>query len=334
MSDIMQRPNDTVATVAADSLISLAISKDVDMERLKELIDLRNKEMDRQAKLLFDRNFADMQREFKPVCKKNTVADKEGKIAYRYASLDDILAVYQPIISGHGFGYRFEQEERPGNITRIVCVVSGYGHETRSFSDVPLPEMTRMTNAVQQRGSAITYAKRYAFCNAFGVVLADDDDDGRGASDTVVKYAESTPMAAPSTQVDMSEEEQKRHDEIKTLRGKLFSIALDNNFTDEEKQTLKAKANIGRANTEGYKKYVISLIAEATEKIAKKAGSTTAAVEVSATAPEATAPSEEVKTSIGEPVNPAVAKMFSSLKKEFDAPDKTGAPVDPEKDLF
>jgi hypothetical protein len=32
-------------------------------------------------------------------------------------------------------------------------------------------------NAIQQIGTAITYAKRYTFCNAFGIMTADEDTD-------------------------------------------------------------------------------------------------------------------------------------------------------------
>lgn len=312
MSDLIEKSNAT-SPAAADSLISLAISKDVDMDRLRELIQLRNNELERQSKLLFDRNFAEMQKEFKPVPKKNAVADREGNIAYRYASLDDILAVYQPIISGHGFGYRFEQEERPGNITRIVCIVSGYGHETRSFSDVPLPEMTRMTNAVQQRGSAITYAKRYAFCNAFGVMLADDDDDGRGASVKTINE----PIAMAVDAVTMSPEDQKRHDDIKAMVDQLFSILLNDKFTVAERKDFKTKVNIGKANTDGYKKYVQTLLAEYQHKLDER------------NKPDKTTPEVPVTNKVGEPINPAVAQMFTGLKKEMDKNEQKPA-TDPD----
>ena len=32
-------------------------------------------------------------------------------------------------------------------------------------------------NTPQKFASALTYAKRYAFCNAFGILTADEDDD-------------------------------------------------------------------------------------------------------------------------------------------------------------
>src|SRR3990167_3791525 len=34
-------------------------------------------------------------------------------------------------------------------------------------------------NAAQKVASALTYAKRYAFCNAFGILTGDADDDAR-----------------------------------------------------------------------------------------------------------------------------------------------------------
>ena len=36
---------------------------------------------------------------------------------------------------------------------------------------------TAMMNAPQQTAATMTYAKRYAFCNAFGIMTGDEDTD-------------------------------------------------------------------------------------------------------------------------------------------------------------
>ena len=48
----------------------------------------------------------------------------------------------------------------------------------------------------QQIGSATTYAKRYSFCNQFGIMTGDEDDDASGdrADKTPAKPAEKKPV--------------------------------------------------------------------------------------------------------------------------------------------
>ena len=62
-----------------DSLIQLAIERGLDTDKLEKLIDLRNKEIERQAKLAFDDAFARMQAEFCPVMRNKTAKGDDGK---------------------------------------------------------------------------------------------------------------------------------------------------------------------------------------------------------------------------------------------------------------
>jgi hypothetical protein len=56
----------------------------------------------------------------------------------------------------------------------------------------------KFTNTItaQQRGAALTYARRYAACSLLGIV-ADEDDDGNAASGNVKK--ETAPVIKPAT---------------------------------------------------------------------------------------------------------------------------------------
>ena len=53
------------------------------------------------------------------------------------------------------------------------------GHTQRVAVRVPIDKSGYM-NPTQQHGSAISYAKRYALCDAFGILTADEDDDAIG----------------------------------------------------------------------------------------------------------------------------------------------------------
>jgi hypothetical protein len=167
-----------VAIRPVDNLIASAVANNLDVDKLERLIDMRNKELARTAKLDYDEHFAAMQKEYVPVGKGREAKDRDGiRVLYKYCPLEDILRVYQPIISKHGFSYRWAEEAMTPTERRIWCIVAGYGHEERSYVDIPIPVATSFTNAVQQRGSATTYGKRYSFVSAFGVIIDGEDDD-------------------------------------------------------------------------------------------------------------------------------------------------------------
>lgn len=171
--------------MSSQELITFALVNDK-LDTLDKLIAMKNAEEDRANKREFTLHFSEMQREFPPVYRDGQVKGKDGTHKYNYISLDAILKVYSPIIAKHGFGFRWTEEEvKDGKEKRVWCIVSGYGHEERTYVDIPVLSATDFTNAIQQRGSATSYGKRYSFMNLFGVIVADEDDDAAGFEDGV-----------------------------------------------------------------------------------------------------------------------------------------------------
>jgi hypothetical protein len=192
-----------VAIRPVDGLIASAVEKNLDVDKLERLIDMRNKELARQAKLDYDEHFAAMQLDYVPVSKTKAALDRDGKkVLYRYCPLEDILRVYQPIISRHGFSYRWSEETISPTEKRMWCVVAGFGHEERSYVDIPIQAATSFTNSVQQRGSATTYGKRYSFVDAFGVIIDGEDDDATSINHAPAKSV----FVDVVTQAEMSDE--------------------------------------------------------------------------------------------------------------------------------
>ncbi|MFP4012418.1 MAG: hypothetical protein ACLFUM_12010, partial [Spirochaetaceae bacterium] len=89
-----------------DTLIRLAVERGVNPDELEKLIELRNREIARQAKERYEVEFARLQSAFGEV--KRTKQAKDGdRVLYSYAPLEDIIAVVGPTIAEHGFSYRF-----------------------------------------------------------------------------------------------------------------------------------------------------------------------------------------------------------------------------------
>lgn len=161
-----------------NSLIALAINKDVSVETIEKLMVLQERWEKNQAKKLFDEDMSAFQGEC-PVIKKNKAGGKTnaGSVAYYYATLDAIVFQTKELIKKYGFSYAIQTFTLEGKV-KVACIVKHKaGHSESSDIEVPLGAKTNIMNESQVVASALTFAKRYAFCNAFGILTGDADDD-------------------------------------------------------------------------------------------------------------------------------------------------------------
>jgi hypothetical protein len=111
----------------------------------------------------------------------------------KYADLPAVKAAAQPILAKHGLAVTQE----PGYL-----VVEGKVYDTLATTVLHATGSTTSTMVLklakqdaQAQGSAITYARRYAFMAVLGLV-ADEDDDGNAASGNTRKPAQRRQKAA------------------------------------------------------------------------------------------------------------------------------------------
>jgi hypothetical protein len=154
----------------SSSLIRLAIERNIDMDKLQKLIDMKNAEEERQAKLAFNFHFAEMQKDFVPVSR-----EKQG-YDYKYAPIELLQKTYGPIIARHGFSYVWREESIPEG-KRCYLTITGFGHSQENYFDIPPLEKTKQMNSVQVMGAMSTYGRRYTFIAGFGVIIEDEDPD-------------------------------------------------------------------------------------------------------------------------------------------------------------
>ena len=141
---------------------------------------------------------AKAQGEFPEIAKTKTakVQTRKGPgYAYTYADLADIRKAVTPALSKNGlavvqvldYHQINEAHSEFGIETRLL---HGDGGSLAAFYPIQQTKLVRAEGGEplqipltpQEMGSAITYARRYALCALLGVV-AEDDDDGRQATD-------------------------------------------------------------------------------------------------------------------------------------------------------
>jgi hypothetical protein len=169
----------TVTTPAG--LISQAIEKGLGVAELKELMDLQERWEANQARKAFFEAFTKFQASA-PDIRKNKKVDVDlktgGKMAYNYAPLADICRQLNKPLEQAQISYRWEIKD-DGATIQVTCLVSHVLGHTERTSMTASPDATGAKNAIQARGSAIEYLKRYTLIGALGLSTTDSDIDGQ-----------------------------------------------------------------------------------------------------------------------------------------------------------
>jgi len=174
---IVQAPAHVAPT--AEILIAQALDKGLSVETIERLLAMRKELKAEAAKEAYDEAMANFQAEC-PVIEKdkkvNFITKAGDRVDYAYAPLDSIVRQVKELIAKNGFSYNFKTEESAEGV-RTVCIVKHKLGHTDSSDFMVTGGGTSLMSAAQIKSSKATYAKRNAFCNAFGIITGDEDND-------------------------------------------------------------------------------------------------------------------------------------------------------------
>lgn len=137
---------------------------------IEKLLDVFVKVEDRNAEKAFNQAFIALQKEMPKVKAVKSVPGRDGSIRFMFAPFDEIDDQARVICLEHGFTYTFsEGEEKTGKITK-VCILSHIGgHSRRNSYSVRIGHGPPGCTEQQADGSAHSYAKRGALCDALNI---------------------------------------------------------------------------------------------------------------------------------------------------------------------
>lgn len=160
-------------------LLRLAVEKGADVGTIERLMAVRRELQAAEAKKAFDESMGRFQAECPTIVKSKNVMEKNSdSVRYRFAPLDHIVKVVRPLLQQYGFSYQIDAEVESGWVKAACRVTHNLGHSETSSFKVPVDPKSFMSEP-QKFASALTFAKRYAFTNAFGILTGDHDNDGR-----------------------------------------------------------------------------------------------------------------------------------------------------------
>jgi len=184
-TDIIQPAEQLPATTASmdgDRMLGALLADpaklaEIPIETVERMLALHERMQAEAARRIYFDALAEFQDAAPVVEKYAVIPDASGREKYRYAPLEHIVKQVGHVLRDHGFSYHFETEPDQGGV-KVVCVSHHRsGHEERASVYMPGVQVPK-ANAAQNAGAGITYGKRLAFCNAFGIMTAESDPDG------------------------------------------------------------------------------------------------------------------------------------------------------------
>lgn len=172
-------------------LLTLAIDRNAPIDTIERMMALLQQYQAAEARRAFFDALAAAQGEFPPIPKTRAV---EGR--YKYASLDDVMAIIGPVLARHRLSISFKRahimDEKTGLCAAVssALVVYHAGGHTQEFPPV-MVEVERKTSnqgkalmtGAQSIGCAMTYADRYAYQGGLGARPCDEDTDANRPRD-------------------------------------------------------------------------------------------------------------------------------------------------------
>jgi ERF superfamily len=173
----------------------VAVNPAVDPGKMKELLDLQERLMDRSARMAFDQALFEMRPEL-PIITKDGKIEHEGqsvargrnyKMAVTYAKWETLMPAIDPIIHKFGFLLRHRiGSTDDGNRVRVTAILTGHGHTDDSCYFDLTADTTGSKNNAQAWASSVSYAKRHTACAVLNIVTKNEDDDGKAGGKPVV----------------------------------------------------------------------------------------------------------------------------------------------------
>lgn len=163
-------------TSSVEGFIEKAIAQGATVETLEKLLAMRKELKAEHAKEAFIAAMSKFQAECPVIKKDKEVLDKYGKHRYNFAPMDSIVSQIKEPLGRNGLSYTVDTTNKDGLLTAVCKITHILGHSEISSFEVPIDKDSYMS-APQKYAAASTFAKRYAFQNALGILTGDQDTD-------------------------------------------------------------------------------------------------------------------------------------------------------------
>ena len=171
---------------ATDPMVAMiervAMSPDVPVDRLTALMDMRERQMNKEAEQAFNQAFAAAMAEM-PTVPQTGLNKHTGQ---KYSTLDDLIITARPVLSRHGLSLNWQTTASGNEYSVTANVRHALGHIINTTLTGQRDNGKQM-NALQGGGSTETYLKRYTGFSILGLSSGDaNDDDGQSGGGATI----------------------------------------------------------------------------------------------------------------------------------------------------
>lgn len=163
------------------AMLNAVVEKGISTENvaaMKELVGLYERMEDRGAKQEFTRAMTALQAELPKVTARSSIPGKDGTIRSWFANYQTIMEAIEPFLNKHGFSVSFTIRFDDKRLIAVCRMKHSAGHEETNEFGVRIGNGPPGCSEAQADGSARSYARRGALCDALNIVV-DHDDDAR-----------------------------------------------------------------------------------------------------------------------------------------------------------
>ena len=155
---------------------------DMDVAKLKELLELQERWDATQAKKAYVQAMADFKENPPEILKDKHVSHptkQGGQKEYNHATLYNVTTTINTELSKYGLtaSWKTSQENSSVKVTCIITHILGHSEETFLFAP---SDPSGGKNPIQAIGSTVTYLQRYTLLALTGLATYEQDDDGAG----------------------------------------------------------------------------------------------------------------------------------------------------------
>jgi hypothetical protein len=163
-----------------DVIERLVTNPAADVAKLRELIDMQREIVREQARVAFEADFVDMQKELPIIAEKGEIK-VNGSLRSKFAKHEDIIEIVRPILAKWGFSLRHKNEQQERSLTITAILSHRAGHQVTDTFVCP-PDNSGGKNDVQAMGSTREYGRRYTTESILNIVTRAQDNDAQSAS--------------------------------------------------------------------------------------------------------------------------------------------------------
>jgi len=165
-----------------DMVRSLAANPDVPVDKLKQIMEMQEHIIDRNAEQAYNAAMVRAQRKM-PVVNKDKKNEQTNSM---YSGYETIVKMCAPIYTAEGFSLSFYEgkADRENEVRIFVDIMHEDGHTKQRYADIPIDSSgikgTVNKTMTHAKGSTFSYGRSYLIRMVFNIPTG-DDDDGNGA---------------------------------------------------------------------------------------------------------------------------------------------------------